>query len=202
MKLLLTFFITLISLFCFSQDEEKEDLLANTKRNTIYFELGGSGVAYSFNFDRILTKKRLMTSFSIGATCFGKSNSFYRSQTNVGIPVSYNLIFGKKNHMFELGVGATLFYSKGIFDLLDQVHDEKGTSTYLHLKCGYRYQKPSGGIFYKALFTPLIQAWVFGKYKILEDKFDSQNINTVHTIRDHFGPFPWIGFSVGYTLKK
>lgn len=199
MKLLLSFFITLITFFCFSQEEAKEDLLVNTKRNTLYLELGGSGALYSVNYDRILkNKKRGMTSFSIGTTYWGKID-YSDGRTDIGIPVSYNYLIGKKNNHLELGIGLTILYSRVLNNYLDAKEDQKGISSIFSLKCGYRYQKPTGGFLFRATFTPLLYGFSF--YKRVTN-FTETNTSKIEKGIETVGFFPWAGISIGYTLKK
>ena len=205
MKLLLSFFITLISFFCFSQEEVKEDLLVDTKRNTLYLELGGSGALYSVNYDRILTKnKYFATSFSVGATYWEQNykGSFSYYSNLYGMPISFNFLVGKKNHQFESGIGISEFYGTAGSNFYIMVDEEKSITTMLSLKLGYRYQRPTGGMFFRATFTPLIQGWEYKSIKIIKDDFDVSNINTVKTEVDKIGFIPWAGISIGYTLKK
>ena len=196
MKLLLSFFITLITFFCFSQEEAKEDLLVNTKRNTLYLELGGSGALYSVNYDRILkNKKRGMTSFSIGTTYWGKID-YSDGRTDIGIPVSYNYLIGKKNNHLELGIGLTILYSRVLNNYLDAKEDQKGISSIFSLKCGYRYQKPTGGFLFRATFTPILYAFSYNK---TITTYTNNDARIIEYSTENQGFLPWAGISIGYT---
>ncbi len=199
MKYLFLIICILFSLISLSQEEDIENGLNLIKRNSLYLEMGGVAGFYSVNYDRILEQKKSgLTSFSVGATYWGKID-YSDGRTNFGIPVSYNYLIGKNNHHLELGIGITFLYYKFLFQNLYSKEEEKGIASSFLLKCGYRYQKPTGGMFYKVTFTPLLDAVRYYKKVI--------NISITNTsfIEKGFGNngfFPWAGISVGYTFKK
>lgn len=132
--------------------------IAPLPKNSLYLEVGGSGLIYSINYDRVIQDR-----FSVraGAAVYGDSGFF--------VPVLGNYLLGKGNSRLELGLGIAAFsITFGFFDSEEEVSRILGTASF-----AYRYQKPGGGIFGKAGFTPLFNG---------------------------SGVLPWFGASIGYTL--
>lgn len=123
-------------------------------KNTIYFEVLGTGGLYSFNYDRIiLSKNKFKGSFTSGVSYGGmpmrivniNSPANERDLINgwsVVIPCRINFLYGRL-HNLEAGLGPifllnthtrNLYGSQIIFDLLT---------------INYRYQKKNGGYFFK-----------------------------------------------------
>ena len=198
MKIIL-FILVLISFTSFSQTFIDKDNLISIKKNSLYLELGGSGALYSVNYDRIMKKmKKSMTSFSIGCTYWGKID-YSDGRTDIGIPVSYNYLIGKKNNHLELGLGLTLLYFKIFDNYLNVKEEQKGISPIFSLKFGYRYQKPTGGIFYRATFTPILYAFSYNK---TITTYTNNDARIIEYSTENQGFLPWAGISIGYTLKK
>jgi hypothetical protein len=111
--------------------------------NSIFFELGGNGIFYSVNYDRLFTE-------SFGARVgFGYVSAF-------GVPLAasfplmaYRLI-GSGSNKLELGLGACVILQNEptSFSLNGSDHFEGnlvlGTTT-----VGYRYQRAGGGIVFR-----------------------------------------------------
>ena len=91
----LTLFLFL-SLHIFGQDKA-------VPYRSVFLELGGSGLAYSFNYDFRFDKHRVDSwGMRLGAGGFGiEGESFY------SLPVLVNKLYGKDTHFFELGLGMT-----------------------------------------------------------------------------------------------
>jgi hypothetical protein len=69
-------------------------------KNFIYAEFGGNGMALSFNYERRLLQKGVM---SLNARAgFGYIPDFF------GIPLGINVGLGKNHKKFEMGLGATM----------------------------------------------------------------------------------------------
>jgi hypothetical protein len=189
------FFLILLVLqvqLVFSQ----EPLNSKNKKNSIYAEAFGQGFCWSLNYDRILkTESIIQNSFSVGLVNVPKVIGF-GDGVYYGIPISYNLLFGKKNHHFELGLGLT--------NMLVFPEMNNGLSKYylcLTPKVGYRFQKPNGGLFLKVTANLLIDVFNVERYK-----YENGVSRNTSSLFDVFGVgfpiFPWPGLSIGYTLKK
>lgn len=121
------------------------------KKNATYVEFfGNSASFYSFNYDRII-KQYKMGYFN---TSIGFSPVRYYGK-GFHIPVSINYSYGEKNGHLEAGFGLGL--TRNI--------QEEEIFSYLRLlaniRLGYKYQKASGGFFFKAAFTPIVPIYYF-----------------------------------------
>lgn len=184
------------------------------KRNTVYIEAFGQGLYNSLSFDRLGNiDKKVKTSFSAGITLIPSSEL-----SVFAIPVSYNYLFGQGNHHLELGLGFTPMYlkSSGIHASIGYT-DANGVAQYDEFigytnefysfftpKVGYRYQKPDGGIFFRATFTPPVAGFnrigsIQGGKVIVE----MEPYNEIFSSAAFFGRkvFPWAGLSIGWTIK-
>ena len=100
MKKLALLFVLLFSSFAsFSQDQPV------VPTRSVFVELGGSGLAYSFNYDFRFDKTRIDSwGMRVGAGAFAnEGGSFY------SLPVMANRLYGKDGRYFELGLGMTFF---------------------------------------------------------------------------------------------
>ena len=128
---------------------------AQTAAKSVYFELGGPGVA-SFNYDMRLMKKENGLGFRVGAGGFkidGTSALF--------IPVGLNYLLGKdERNYFEIGSGITFVSINDDYDDPYYPDQDKGEfeSTFGHLFFGYRLQPKNGGFLFRAGLNP-----IFGK---------------------------------------
>ena len=118
----------------------------NSGKNTFYIELASRGSFYSVNYDHIFHEgNKLSTSFRIG---------FSIERDAISFPLGLNLITGKENHHAEFGLTLIPFIDHyKTFLSGDNLSDKK---IYVIPFIGYRFQKPSGGIFFKASVSPLI----------------------------------------------
>ena len=108
------------------------------KRRSVYFELGGEGIGVSLNIDYRFQPNFL---FRVG---FGEFLLGY------SIPVSFHVITnGNSNHHMEFEGGVTFGRIANIFG--------GGEAPYYLFTAGigYRYQRPNGGLVFRASFTPL-----------------------------------------------
>lgn len=100
MKKLALLFVLLFSSFAsFSQDQPV------VPTRSVFVELGGSGLAYSFNYDFRFDKTRIDSwGMRVGAGAFAnEGGSFY------SLPAMINRLYGKDSRYFELGLGMTFF---------------------------------------------------------------------------------------------
>lgn len=125
---------------------------AQTNRaQSIYFEVGGPGLALTFNFDARFAHKRAGLGYRVGTGYFasGANNVFT-------IPIQVNYLFGNEssNSFFELGGGTTFLNSygdnKGKTFIFDRVTGFIGTAT-----IGYRIQPQDKGFNFRIGFVPI-----------------------------------------------
>lgn len=113
------------------------------KRNSIYFELAGSGGLGSINFEQSFYKKNF-TELTWRA---GLSFAPIDKNNGIGIvfPVMINALLGKSSHKLDLGIGQGITVTtKGSAFLL--------TTAVI----GYRFQPSSKPWFWRVGYTPLI----------------------------------------------
>lgn len=125
-------------------------------KNSFFVEFGGNGGSgygghiselFSLNYDRLLhVGKSVKTSVRVGNNIFQKGHG-YSGYTSVHIiPIMLNLLVGKKQLLFEFGVGYQLIYFNSNYG-----------SAYgaLTTVLGLRYQNKTG-IIGRIGFTPTI----------------------------------------------
>lgn len=72
---------------------------------SVFLELGGAGLPYSFNYDFRFNKERMDSwGMRVGAGGYATENDSFFS-----LPVMVNKLYGKGPHYFELGFGLTFF---------------------------------------------------------------------------------------------
>ncbi|OOG74908.1 hypothetical protein [Algoriphagus sp. A40] len=72
---------------------------------SVYLELGGAGLPYSFNYDFRFDKERMNSwGMRVGAGGYATENDSFFS-----LPVMVNKLYGKGPHYFEMGFGLTFF---------------------------------------------------------------------------------------------
>lgn len=122
--------------------ERPMEVTANASQ--VYFELGGPGIIYSFNYDGRLSGYENGIGFRIGLGGASVNREGYYA-----IPFQLNYLAGNRGKYLELGAGAT--YAPGL-ELFDNDGNSYGTFT-----IGYRKQ-PVGrkGFTFRAAFTPII----------------------------------------------
>ncbi len=119
MKKLLTLLLMLFSVqFLHAQETSK------LPTQSVYVELGGAGLPYSFNYDFRFDKTKMDSwGMRVGAGGYSVSDgdSFF------SIPVMVNKLFGKGPHYFELGLGATFFtFSGHEYENVNCYYDQNG----------------------------------------------------------------------------
>jgi hypothetical protein len=183
------FFMSVFSVF--SQEKNTINIV---EQNTIYAEAFGQGFCYSINYDRLFnTEKRFKNSFTAGFVYVPESMGF-GDGIYLGIPVSYNWLLGKKSHHFELGIGLT--------SLLVNPNSNVGTDSYTYMtpKIGYRFQRPNGGLFFRATVTPMIAILNVSSIKYNNETY--RQFSTLNNVAGlGYAAFPWPGLSMGYTFK-
>jgi len=136
--------------------------------NTFFVELGGNALVYSLNYERFFTPK-------LGVRVGGM---YLRADDNAGtelgvglFPIMATYLLGQGNSHFETGAGIGIA-TAGVDDT-DVGEDWGDSAVYATATLGYRYQKPDGGVIFRAGFTPIL-----GDGNLL----------------------PWVGLSVGYAF--
>jgi len=139
--------IIAFSLICSSiilgQDKEN-------KSNSLYLELGGNCILYSFNYE-----KEVLDNFSprVGFSIFSLqkvSNSGPATGTRLLATFMLNyFIVLNRNNKIELGAGLTNIFS---------------VDKYLAIAIGYRYAPFDGGVIFKLTYTPIFESKLFDNH--------------------------------------
>ena len=121
------------------------------KQHSIFLELGGSGLWYSLNYDRILrTYENDAITGRIGISYFGDIDD-----NAITIPVSSSYLLRIKNNYLELGGGPTFLLS----------FDEKIAGMGLLGIIGYRhYIKKNDRWMYRITFNPFFAEYSSDKH--------------------------------------
>jgi hypothetical protein len=182
----LTFVYLLLLAAFFSADAQRAE--QPMQKNTFFLELGGNGLFYSLNYDRILLgRSTWKLSGRMGGLYFPGLGEANRHM--IGLPLELSYLRGRNNHHLELGLGFTPMYDTYPIMGLDGQKDVVQDLALMGVaRIGYRHQKREGGLFYKIGFTPL-----------LGTVYDLSNRLSRPT---ELFAYPLVGLSLGYTLKK
>jgi len=162
--------ILLLIIFCKKSIAQQNSEANSLNKNSTYIEVGGSGLWYSFNYDRIVRRKeRTALSARVGFSYFGN----LANTNTITFPLSISFLYGKHKNFLELGGGPTTLYS----------FDENITGIGALGIIGFRHQPmESKGLMYRIVFNPFI-----GEYSTDKGYWNWVSI-------------PWGGVSFGYVF--
>lgn len=202
MKTSILIFIQLaLTTFLFSQETE----MPKKNKHTVYAEVFGQGFSGSLNYDLLFNSdKKWKRSFTIGIIATPRAFQFGNG-AYLGLPVSYNWLYGKKRNFLELGIGLTTQMGQQLVLMINDpnYHQPDGFSviyTYLTPKIGYRFQPENSGLFLRATLTPHL-ALVSTEFDFRNGKLITGNTFFKDFMDTGIPAFPWVGASVGYTFK-
>ncbi len=114
-----------------------QSIPTSVQKNTVFLELGGNGVYYSLNYDRILLAK---TNWKL----VGRVGAMYHTHfaQRAAIPLELSYLRGRKNHHLEFGLGVTPLYE--FFQRVERDQNQAlliNTALLYSSRIGYRYQK-------------------------------------------------------------
>lgn len=132
---------------------------AQKAAKSVYFELGGAGLA-SVNYDMRFQKKEDGLGFKAGVGGFNIDGT-----TAVFIPVGLNYLLSKdQKNYFELGLGVTFVSITDDYGYGYGYDGERFSTTFGHAFFGYRYQPRAGGFLFRAGLTPIFNKDGFVPY--------------------------------------
>ena len=138
-SIILSLLVIVLSSTAFSQ----------SKPNSFYIELVGSGGLYSINYDRLFTEN---IGARIGFMYFDSEWLLFFTDVEMFlIPTTLNYLVGTGKHKFELGAGPVFVFGNVSFFGSDPV---SGSSVGWTGTIGYRYQQNNGGFMWRIGFTP------------------------------------------------
>ena len=139
--------ITFYPLYC---QDENNSVFQN--KNSLQFDIGGHGLFYSVNYERILLNgNQFKTASQIGF-------SYYPASTGIRdfwMPIGINEILSFGKHHIEAGLGYIVI-REATRDL-ENNPDEWFWSSLMSGRIGYRFQKPGGRLILRAAFTPFME---------------------------------------------
>jgi hypothetical protein len=133
---------------------------AQTAAKSVYFELGGAGLA-SINYDMRLQKKEDGLGFKVGIGGFNVDG--------VGalfVPLGLNYLLGKdERNYFEVGAGVTIVSITDSYSNINgTTSNDRFSTTFGHAYFGYRLQPKNGGFLFRAGITPIFNKYGFIPY--------------------------------------
>ncbi len=157
------------------QAEEPRD--EHVPSNALFFEVLGTGLLYSINYQRMLDRIPLGLRAGVSFITYKVSNAQGSGNLLLAtLPLLVTYYVGPPRHKLELGLGATLIYFSASSDATGTKFEGPGTGLGIAASgvIGYRYVPETRGVTFGAGFTPLL--------------------------RSPKGFLPWGGASVGYAF--
>jgi hypothetical protein len=140
----LSLFLFIFASICNGYCQQSDKVLF--KRNTIFADFATKAALYSINYDRIFRQyKTVNLSGQIGI-CVLKED--------IAFPIGINLFTGKGNSHVEY----SLIFVPYIESYKSFLHknDLSDKRIFIEPGVGYRFQKPNGGFFFKAVVSPTL----------------------------------------------
>lgn len=167
-RILFTLVFLTTSIFISSQEERSSHASSEkdyvSSKNSVYFELLGKGLLYSFNYEREIYRidEKLAFNGSVGFSILPGFTDIEKSKDRV-LPLEINAKYSFGKHHVVLGYGTTLWKYKVLDVKIDNSNIglapeptlKEMKEWFAHLVLEYRYQKPEGGLMAKAGISPL-----------------------------------------------
>ncbi|MBS1919396.1 MAG: hypothetical protein JST17_03995 [Bacteroidetes bacterium] len=117
-----------------------------TARNSIYVDAATRGAYYSVNYERIFSQgEKFSKTWQAGFSLLNDVIAF---------PLGIHFFTGHQRDHFEFGLTIVPYIEK--YEKLFSPGNISDKKIYLFPGAGYRYQKPNGGFFFKAIIAPVI----------------------------------------------
>lgn len=116
------------------------------KRNTIYAATATQGPVYSICYDHILIEGKVFSK------TFHTGFSIYNNV--LAIPFGFSFFTGKNAHHAELSISIIPYIEN--YQKLFAAGNLSDKKLYIIPGAGYRYQKSTGGFFFKAVAAPVL----------------------------------------------
>jgi len=148
--------------FCLKAQNLEEDTVKRDstitsveRPRTVFLEVGGPGLALTFNYDTRFGNKRDGWGYRVGA-------GYYNTGSNsiASIPLQITYLYGKGSSFLELGAGTTFMTSHGSTNGTYFQFDND-TGLFATGTIGYRYQQDNGGINFRIAFVPTVSSYGF-----------------------------------------
>ena len=153
-KFFILLFLLIIGNNTFSQIDS-----THTARNVIYLEVLGIGGYGSVNYERVVYhKKYFMLALRFGLSTYHIKDYTNKFNPDILVPFAINGSYGK-NHKLDYGTGVT--FSNIVYADFTKFKPKRTTSFITNFHIGYRYQKNTGGLIFRCVYSPIIE---YNKY--------------------------------------
>ena len=160
--LLALFLLSMFENKLIAQSENESKVEIFTAKNLMFAEFLGNSGAYALNYGRIFfQKERLKISANAGFSLLYKSEDepLHSGYLVPAFIPEISAFFGKSKHHLEFGIGFNAARQKNYSfdeDFPNNIKEQVYWSKSIIPRIGYRYQKPEGGLFFRAGYTPSI----------------------------------------------
>ncbi|MFB6320223.1 hypothetical protein [Saccharicrinis sp. FJH54] len=143
--------------------------------NSVYMELGGNGMTYTFNVDHWIRSESGVAIVPRVGYGYTPSNLFNGEDSFFAFPLELSFLVPVKNYnnYLEVAFGTTFIRAFG-----ESITNDKTKSSII--RAGYRYQKPEGGF--------LFRAGLLAVYNFYNGSSGRTKLQ------------PWVGLSFGYAF--
>lgn len=146
--------LLLVLLSSFYLQAQEEPAPAFTAKNALYLEVGANAIYYSINYERIFYQQ---ANFKMAARAGVSAIPINIANKNYGgyiLPLEIVGLLGKSKHHLEVGTGITPYWMPHQIRGFEEEFDSYKFNAIIPIRIGYRYQKPEGGFFFRAGYTP------------------------------------------------
>lgn len=167
-------------------------------RNSIYVGILGPTIPLSLNYEHIWTKNGVV---NIGTKLGGFYSKFkkYDNLTIANGSFEVNFLFGRSKHLFEMGIGWSGYYGS-YYSNNDNKTKYYGVPTNT-FSMHYRFQKPTGGVFFKVGFTGTT-ILAFGASDLTELAVGNAFIYGLNELTGEKPSFSLFSVGIGYSFRK
>lgn len=127
-----------------------------TRGQSVYVEVLGSGLLYSFNYDTRFTQRHN----GIG----GRAGIGYLAVDGARLttlPLMVNYLFGHERHFFEVGIGTSVLIASEPIDFAPVGERNRASGAIGTMNLGYRLEPTDGGFVFRAGLTPFFGSSFF-----------------------------------------
>ncbi len=150
-----------LSMFCFCRTASAQSMRAaseNKRAQNFFVELGGQGLLFTANYDTRFANRRNGIGGRAGIGYLSISGNHVTT-----IPLSLNYLLGKDNHLFEVGLGATLLATGGGGNN-SSLFNGNASNVIGTMSFSYRIQPVDSGFSFRIGLTPIFNGYFFLPY--------------------------------------
>lgn len=198
LQLFLLLMLGTLTLNAQTSGTDKREKGKRSSSNSIYLGILGPTIPASLNYEYIWTKNE-MINFSAKIGGFYAQLPKLHELTIANGSFECNMIIGSKKHLFDMGIGWTGHYGSYFSDTDSKTkHYGIPTSTFsMH----YRFQKPSGGLFFKIGITGS-SILFFGASDLKELAVGNAALYGFQALSDKKPTFSLLSIGIGYSFRK